>query len=444
LGDDSRKAFLAAIKYHQKERSLTCAFLKADSELRVPERLLQLGAFDQLIPRKVVARLSLLLSKASSKDISDDRYPFHIHRMKTSDFCMIPEHGNVGCGFIPVGMIRKLRGDYHDVNNIIAIQVRILVPSLGLFKGILTTKRGIDQIQLPPSMQKVKPSVQSSADDSSAILMINQNGTYPSVRRIQRQKDNFTAGRTFPEMARWMMVQKGISYSYLTLPNRSFEACLGVVDATNELPSDTVFLTGIQENLDLFQEDKILISRYPMTEASDGVTLFLVKEKPPSMSTSSWDFLCSLEFGAVIFGNPPPGGHALPERIAQGDLDGDEYFVCWDSKIVGDARIGDRPVLAVKKNGCAPPNPSPSKDWWLGAQDLMMDVESRTSSNRLIGSLHDMWKKNLCENKQQDAIQFGRAFKQSIDVLKHGGKVDLAKHLRGNLRYDLQRFVRPV
>jgi hypothetical protein len=356
---------------------------------------------------------------------------------------MIPEHGNVGCGFIPVRMIQKLLGDCEDVTNVIAIQVRILIPSLGLFKGVLTAKPGIDQIQLPPSMQKVKPSIYLS--DASAILMINQNGTFPSARRIQRQKDSFTAERAFPDMARWMMVQKGVSNSYLNQPNRHFEMCLGVVDATNELPPDKVFLTGIQDNLDLFQDDKILISRYPMTESSDGITLSLVKEKPPSMSTRSWDFLCSMKFGAVVFGNPPPGGGlALPERIAQGDLDGDEYFVCWDPKIVCDALIGDRPVLAVKKNETAPSNSSPSEDWWSAAQGFMMDVQLRTSSNRLIGSLHDMWKKNLREHRQQDAILFGRAFKQSIDVLKHGGKVDLAKHLCANLRHDLRRFVRPV
>jgi hypothetical protein len=66
LGDDSRQAFLAAIKCHQKERRFTCAFLKADSNQRVHERLLKLVAFDQSISRKVVARLSLILGKASS------------------------------------------------------------------------------------------------------------------------------------------------------------------------------------------------------------------------------------------------------------------------------------------------------------------------------------------------------------------------------------------
>mmetsp|Transcript_19622 Transcript_19622/g.40030 ORF Transcript_19622/g.40030 Transcript_19622/m.40030 type:complete len:128 (-) Transcript_19622:1694-2077(-) len=69
-------------------------------------------------------------------------------------------------------------------------------------------------------------------------------------------------------------------------------------------------------------------------EAKDGRIIHLISSKPRGMSDQNWNWLRSLSFGAVVFGNPEKGHRPLPEIIANGDLDGDIYFVCWDTVIL--------------------------------------------------------------------------------------------------------------
>jgi len=333
-------------------------------------------------------------------------------------------------------MLDQLLGE--EAEHIFAIQVRIYISNMGIFKGVLTEKPGIDKIELPSSMNKVKPS--ASRTDNRAILMINKSGKYPYASRIERQQQNFTDEKRFPDMARWMMIQKGVSNSYLMQNNPHHDTVKGLVDPTDSLPSGCIFLTGIQGHYDLFGE-KVLVSRYPMIEASDGVLIPLVKEKPATMTDAQWDFLQSKPFGAVYFGKPSPGERALSEYIAQGDCDGDDYFVCWDQKIVADALIGDIPKLATKKS-TSRSSASTVMEWWLQTQEYMMDVESKKDSSRLIGCLNFMWQKGLREGRLQEALVFGRASKEAIDITKHGGKVDLPENLWKHIPYNLHVYLR--
>lgn len=49
---------------------------------------------------------------------------------------------------------------------------------MGIFKGVLMRKQGIDKIQLTESMRKVLPSRSKNEDDDSACMVIKQ--LYPS------------------------------------------------------------------------------------------------------------------------------------------------------------------------------------------------------------------------------------------------------------------------
>ena len=49
------------------------------------------------------------------------------------------------------------------------------------------------------------------------------------------------------------------------------------------------------------------------------------------MSDETWKTLEERPFGDILF---PQRGPALPESIANGDLDGDLYYICWDKEIV--------------------------------------------------------------------------------------------------------------
>lgn len=152
------------------------------------------------------------------------------------------------------------------------------------------------------------------------------------------------------------------------------------------------------------------------------------------MSTSDWALLCSKPFGFIVFGNPALGSISMPEQISQGDLDGDDYFICWDRNIIQDACIGDSPKFP-KKN---PPNLDPSTDWWTGGLEYMSNIGERVKSQKLIGRLHDLWLSNLTQNLQSNALIYGQAYKDSLVASKHGGKVSLPSELIKSIPMNLR------
>jgi hypothetical protein len=57
------------------------------------------------------------------------------------------------------GSARTVLGGGKVAKRVTSLQVRLFTPNLGVFKGILAQKRGIEHVQLPPSMRKVPPKV---------------------------------------------------------------------------------------------------------------------------------------------------------------------------------------------------------------------------------------------------------------------------------------------
>jgi len=143
--------------------------------------LSRIADFGSLQPRKMVARLELFQSPAFAMDST----------LQLSDFQEIPEEGQIGCGFIGERLLKKLLVRHiktkKNVSNTVAdtticIQVRIFVPSLGVFKGVLMKKEipaGSPQIQLPSSMRKIGPS-RAKNPIKGAFLVINRAGLDPS------------------------------------------------------------------------------------------------------------------------------------------------------------------------------------------------------------------------------------------------------------------------
>lgn len=112
------------------------------------------------------------------------------------------------------------------------------------------------------------------------------------------------------------------------------------------------------------------------------------------MPQHHYDFLRELPFGVVIFGFPETGMKPLPETIANGDLDGDRYFVCWDKKILKHLytslleqevylNITASPDQKVADNG----SEYPCSNWFSKAQDAMVNLQS-IDMLQLIGKLH--------------------------------------------------------
>ena len=75
------------------------------------------------------------------------------------------------------------------------MQVRIVAPTIGLAKGMLLKKKGIDKIQLPQSMIKVGPS-QTCKDPWAAVIIKN---VFPSEGKQKVNSKEVTT--TFPLFA---------------------------------------------------------------------------------------------------------------------------------------------------------------------------------------------------------------------------------------------------
>ena len=106
-------------------------------------------------------------------------------------------------------------------------------------------------------------------------------------------------------------------------------------------------------------------------------------------------------------------------------MDGDEYFVSWDERLI--------PEKLEK--------PFPCPDKTIGAnikdeitvQDLIREF---TASEHLVGRINNLfidWAK-LAGASSSECRQLAKLFNQSVDTAKHGGKVEISKHLTVN--YD--------
>ena len=400
-----------------------------------------IAAFGALTPKKAASRLELLCS--SARRATQKNRDFLLFTDLTSrDFEFVPEIAHEGCGFVPPHYVAQWLGTHAVGKRTFALQVRVFGPRVGVAKGMLVVKPGIDRIQLPPSMMKVGPSREAGID--RAAVVITKNGIYPFPAHCYTAR-NLSGGKEPPKSFRPTMLSSmllsllkslGVPSELLEQYIAEYQAdrgkkmkhanLVGLTDPTNSLPSGHVFLTGVQ-GLTEFGEE-LFVTRYPCTEAADGTVWPVVREKPSSMSQVDWTWLQSLHFGGIIFANPMAGQPPLPSMIAAGDLDGDLYFVCWHAGILGHLRTV-RTLLQYTATSLAHPIEVNDVDLWNAnwledAQDLMRSIGSLVDRQRLIGVLFKTMKQAL---DPAVATAFSRAYKDAIDTGKHGGSVRLPR-----------------
>lgn len=422
--------------------------------INLQEELGKIADFASLEPHKAAARLELFESPAATSNIKA-RSLLILDDLSSSDFEEIPEHCNVGCGFIPRAVIRRLLGNHAVGQRTSAFQVRIFAPRLGVFKGMLQEKDGIDKIQLPSSMRKVPPS--TIVGEDWACLLVTKR--FPSddnvkVAKLLAQdsipeswKDVSRLKPMVPRVWESLGVPRNVSQRYIeeaTKPQGLQHAFLGgVADPTNCLPEGHVFAPGMAN----YQRDTLFVTRCPCIEPEDGFLLPIVTTKPKGMSNASWSALNDIHFGTIIFANSTEGRCSLPETIANGDLDGDLYFVCWNDDIVGNVH----PTQMVLKKATA----KMTKDvhdaelhheWLLAAQRQMTDIVAFAALCQLIGKLYTQAIKVAKDSPDgiddPDCRALGRAYKKALDLGKHGGKLFLPAHLWIKVKpVDLHRYL---
>jgi hypothetical protein len=223
------------------------------------------------------------------------------------------------------------------------------------------------RVHLPSSMKKVDASI-DPINPKIAYLLVNKAGVDPSANNqylgIILDPKNKTKIpkdfriKTMSEMIRRLLYSSGVPEMVLEKYERSVVRDMrkiahafvrGVADPTDCIPSNHVFITGLSGvGTDL---KKVFITRSPCILASDACVLKVVTTKPKHMRKEDFEWLNSLPFGIVIFGFPKNGMKPLPTMIANGDLDGDRYFILWETSVLSHVNVkplSDEPLLKSK------------------------------------------------------------------------------------------------
>ena len=340
---------LISVKYSPKCVRLAYAQVRGPklAPISLPDLLLSIADFSSLSPRKVMARLELLQSPA----LKFPNGKKGIFFLKASDFIVHSPNGNDGSGYISEDFLESLCGNNLFAKRVVSIQIRAIVPSLGIFKGTLVRKRTTSgpPIQLDPSQLIVPPSPTGSSDNR-AFLLITSDGVQPSqnneyvgrlldpeakpppkslkIKPMSETIIRVWSGLGVPDDVCQDYVKKSVRHCHL---NHAWVT--GVADPTGSIPAGHVFVTGMKGQA--ASVEKIFVTRSPCTKPEDGRVLPQLVQRPNGMSTEDWDWLTNLHFGVIIFAAPVKGMHPLPERIALGDLDGDLYFVHLNEAILG-------------------------------------------------------------------------------------------------------------
>lgn len=439
--------------------------------INVEKELSKLADFSGLSPRKAMSRLELLQSPALK--LSKGRPG--IFFLNAKEACEIDDNGNDGCGFIDEAFLSSLLpgSKYRDT---LAIQIRILAPSMGLFKGMLMRRRIVEgpPIQLTPTMKKVAAS-RSNTSDGRACLVITQAGKNPSplnqyIGRMidptlkpppkksfndmlkqkplnkKRLKDKvdmiprllLALGAQTPSLEIYLkesLTMSGLAHAYV----------VGVADPTYAIPAGFVFVTGFS-NVST-PNGQIFVTRSPCAKASDARMIPMVRSKPDEMAQLDWDWLNSLPFGAIIFANPKKGIEPLPAQIASGDLDGDRYFILWDRAILQQVKTDPivENAIVEEEDGNEKNDKKPNHNWLKEAQQLMVDSASIQDLGALTGCLYKLAEKTADASnlymRDPDAIAFANAYNQALEYGKHGGKINLPDHLHAEVPARLRKHL---
>lgn len=119
----------------------------------------------------------------------------------------------------------------------------------------------------------------------------------------------------------------------------------------------------------------------------------------------------------IVF--PTKGKRPHPDEITGSDLDGDEYFVCWDEELCIEKMRNPVDFCALEKAGMAKSRPWKSCIEYMANQVNMMG---------LLNSYYLYWAeaKGVSSNECQ---QLGQLFSRSVDASKTGDFFTIPKHL---------------
>lgn len=174
------------------------------------------------------------------------------------DIEFIPELGNEGCGFFPIGLFDGVKGFPKRCD---AIQARLVGSKVGFIKGMLTAKRGITRIQIPDSMRKAPNSDKTTPNDDLVTLILKSSA--PSdpnwyfgrfLDPIKEPPESYTneTKKVMSDMYQRILIGYGVprrildEYTLNAKKVKHQKHCnlVGVADPTGHIPYGSVFIPG--------------------------------------------------------------------------------------------------------------------------------------------------------------------------------------------------------
>ena len=339
--------------------------------------------------------------------------------------------------------------------TLLALQVRIIGPRVGVGKGVLVRKPGISKIQLPPSMVKVAPSTDNEDGEGNEWVSLIIKSEFPSsTNRVmgklllgaeplsESDKKKLDEKRELSPMISRLWAALGVprrvinEYQRKPVEAMTHAWTVGVADMCT-LPAGHIFVTGLQPTLvQAGGPHEVFITRSPCIKPGDGRMLPVVTEQPAAMDDRTWRWLLALPFGAVVFSSQGDGA-PLPASIAQGDLDGDLYFICWDKHVINHVQQRelvagvDEPAYMYPAFVPEDKQPIRTGETWLAqVQDKLSDL-SLVGEKSHVGRLYKAMERRAIENGMDDdeALALGAAYTQALEREKHGGAIHLPTHL---------------
>lgn len=342
----------------------------------------------------------------------------------------------IRCGFIPCELLAELLGG--NVNRLLAIQVRIFGPKLGVWKGMLCRKPGITNIQLPRSMCKVEKS-EHPEGDWVCLVVIRKNPSSPNTDAAKYFEGNTSPAASKPSKPLSLMIKNLLSClkvpeqiisRHKRKPHPEHAWMVGLADPTDAIPAGCIFITGAHLQKVTWPK-KVFVTRSPCVLPEHGRMLERICEKPYRMKEQVWEWLLSLPFGGIIFsvlGNGVP----IPLTVSEGDLDGDLFFVCWDTQITD--HIEERRLPAYFKGSSSKSSYSMSgADSWMQAAQRYFDDDRILEESAIVSKVYGAWNKVVRESPRgmddPDAIGWAKGYLQALDFAKHGLTISLPANL---------------
>jgi len=443
-------------------------------------------------PSKAASRMELLLTPAMTVKRKNIKEPL-IREITAGQVELLDEKSNEGGGFVPKAFMLEWFGSTSVGQRTTSNQFRMALPEIGLCKGIFTVKDGIDKIQVFPSQIKAGRS-RAVNPAACGILLVKRNMPSKNNRYMaqyfaaEKLKDTALEALQNPlsDMIKDVLIDSGVPNHLIkdyetkkigrareraqekNKPSRSIRPkykntskkskelpedvyfadsfCLGAPDPTplGNIPQGYVAIPGLPDNI-----DSVLVSRSPCMHKEDMLRLPLLKERPPNMSMRDWDSLNARHFGDIYFGH---GVVPLPNLIADGDLDGDLYFVMWDTEIVKSVKISnvadlERRARLSKKRATAEQGSTTAlrnnPHWFTDLRSAVANVGFEIRVSELISHLYREAKAEF-ENEAMvyaDYVALGNAYKKSLDLKKHGDSVELPEHLWNAIPEDLHIYL---